>query len=312
MIVLNAEPNSYSEKAIESWKEKGYNYIASNWSEIENTDSFSDVNILITRLAKKIDGSVIKKFPSLTHLVTATTGSDHVDLDILQEKNIKLVSLRGHDDFLKTISSTAEHTWALLLALIRNITIANEDVRLGNWERDKFRGYQLKEKKIGIIGFGRTGKKIASYAQAFDMQVQYFDPYVNENSFHKTSSLEKLLNSSDIISIHVHLNEETKHLIGKHNVSALKNDCLLINTSRGNVIDEVAVAHALQSKKIKGIATDVLSTELTDIRLSPLWQAQQKNENIIISPHIGGATYDAMWACEEYLAKQNLDNWICL
>lgn len=308
MIVLNAEPNGYSEKAIEGWKQKGYTYKASSWEEIDNTDSFTDVNILIVRLARKVDSKILDKFPSLTHLFSATTGLDHIETEALKERNIKLVSLRGHDDFLRTIPSTAEHTWALLLALIRNIPAANEDVKKGNWNRDQFRGYQLKEKKIGIIGLGRTGKKIATYAQAFDMDIQYFDPYVYEQSLHKCNSLDELLSSSDIVSIHVHLTEKTQRLIGKHNIGQIKNDCLLINTSRGNILDENAVVEALRSKKIKGIATDVLSTELTDIKQSPLWQAQQQKENIIITPHIGGATCDAMWACEEYLVQQNLAN----
>lgn len=306
MIVLNAEPNGYSQNAIKTWEQKGYKYIASNWDEIDSRNSFTNVNILIVRLARKIDKNILDKFPSLTHLFSATTGLDHIEVDILNERGIKLVSLRGHDDFLKTIPSTAEHTWALLLALIRNIPAANEDVKLGNWNRDQFRGYQLKEKKIGIIGLGRTGKKVATYAQAFGMHIQYFDPYVNEQSFYKCSSLDELLSSSDIISLHVHLNEETHQLIGKQQISKIKKDSLLINTSRGNILDESAVADALTAKQIKGIATDVLSTELADIKLSPLWQAQQRKENIIITPHIGGATCDAMWACEEYLVQQNL------
>ena len=304
MTVLNAEPNGYSEKAIESWKQKGYVYKASGWDEIETTRSFDDVTILIVRLAKKINKSIINKFPNLTHLVTATTGLDHIDQESVKEKGIRLVSLRGHDDFLRTIPSTAELTWALLLALIRNIPAANEDVKSGHWDRDKFRGYQLKGKMLGIIGLGRTGKKVATYAQAFDMQIQYFDPYIFERSFHKCDQLEELLSSSDIISIHVHLDDETHHLINEHNISTIKKDCLLINTSRGNILDEGAVVKALISKEIRGIATDVLSTELEDIRSSPLWQAQQKNESVIITPHIGGASCDAMWACEEYIVDQ--------
>ena len=180
MIVLNAEPLGYSVKAIESWKQKGYTYKESGWKEILNEDSFANVHILIVRLAQKIDKVILEKFPDLKMLVSATTGLDHIDQDELIKRNIKLVSLRGQDEFLKTIPSTAEHTWALLLALIRNIPAANEDVRSGNWERDRFRGYQLKEKMLGIIGLGRTGKRVAGYAQAFDMQVQYFDPFVNE------------------------------------------------------------------------------------------------------------------------------------
>ncbi|CAN5782109.1 N/A [soil metagenome] len=301
MIVLNAEPSGYSEKAIQRWQEKGYTYQSSNWHEIINTISFEGVHILIVRLAKKIDASILDKFPGLVYLVSATTGLDHIDQDALKEKNITLVSLRGQDDFLRTIPSTAEHTWALLLALIRNIPAANEDVKAGNWDRDKFRGYQLKGKKIGIVGLGRTGKKVAAYATAFEMEVQYFDPYVNEIVFYKCNTLDELLSSSDIISLHVHLNEETTNLIGEHNIVHIKKNALLINTSRGNILDETVISNALNSKKIKGIATDVLSTELEGIKLSPLWQAQQKMENVIITSHLGGATWDAMWACEEYI-----------
>ncbi len=301
MTVLNAEPAGYSKTAIGYWKQKGFEYTESNWNDIMQQDSFNAVNILITRLAKKIDESVLEKFPALTHLVSATTGLDHIDQNVLSKRNIKLVSLRGQDDFLRTIPSTAEHTWALLLALIRNIPEANEHVKNGFWERDRFRGFQLKGKTIGIIGLGRTGTRVASYAKAFDMDICYFDPYVNNPDFYKYNQLDDLLNKSDIISLHVHLNEETHHLLGAHNIGRLKNGCLLINTSRGNILDEHAAAQALAEKKIMGIATDVLANELDDIKKSPLWKSQQRHEHVIITPHIGGATCDAMWACEEFI-----------
>ncbi len=303
MIVLNAEPAGYSKNAIGNWKQKGYEYKESNWDDIMRQHSFNDVNILITRLGKKIDASVLVKFPAITHLVSATTGLDHIDQHALNKRNIKLVSLRGQDDFLRTIPSTAEHTWALLLALIRNIPAANEHVKNGLWERDRFRGYQLKGKTIGIIGLGRTGTKVASYAKAFDMHICYFDPYVNNPDYYKYNLLDDLLKNSDIISLHVHLNEETHHLVGAHNIGRLKTSCLLINTSRGNILDENAASLALAEKKISGIATDVLATELDDIKKSPLWKSQQQHEHVIITPHIGGATCDAMWACEEFIIQ---------
>lgn len=306
MIVLNAEPLGYSTKAIEYWESKGFQYKASGWEEINNSNQFEAVSILIVRLAKKIDLAVLLKFPNLTHIVSATTGLDHIDLEAVSNQQIILVSLKGHDEFLASIPSTAEHTWALILSLIKNIPAANQHVLAGGWDRDAFRGLQLKNKMLGIVGLGRTGKKLSKYAQAFDMQQQYFDPYVSEDSIFKCETLETLLSTSDIISLHVHLNEETHHLIGKHNISQLKNGCMLINTSRGNVWDENAVADVLYSKKINAIATDVLSTELEDIKLSPLWIAQQKKENIIITPHIGGASRDAMWACEEYISGLNI------
>lgn len=302
MIVLNAEPSGYSQKAIASWKQKGFEYREAYWADIENK-SYEGVSILIVRLGKKIDRITLEKFPDLTHLISATTGLDHIDQEVLKTRNIKLISLRGHNDFLQTIPSTAEHTWALLLALIRNIPAANEDVKAGNWQRDNHRGYQLKGKVLGIIGLGRTGKKVAAYANAFEMVVQYFDPFVDDTDFVKVQSLQQLLSSSDIISIHVHLDDQTEKLIGPTNTNSIKRGSLLLNTSRGKVVDETEVVKLLINGILSGVATDVLSTELEDIKDSPLWQAQKKY-NIIITPHIAGATYDAMWACEEFLADQ--------
>ncbi len=299
--VLNVEPYQYSHKAIALWKEKGYKYVASSWAEIQKGTYFEKVSILIVRLGHYVDATALKNLPNLKYLISATTGHDHIDLEVLKERSIDLISLRGSDKFLKTIPSTAEHSWALLMALIRKIPDANQHVKLGKWDRDLFRGYQLKDKTIGIIGLGRTGLKMASYATVFDMNIQYYDPNVSLKPFYKCGELKELLESSDIITIHVHLNEETKHMLNEVAIKHIKNKAFLINTSRGKIWDESQIVKAIYDNTIAGIATDVLSTEIDDIKKSPLWNAQQKGKNIIITPHIGGATYDAMWACEEFI-----------
>lgn len=305
-IVLNAESYGYSKKAILAWNNNGYKYVASSWDEIYSKPFWQEVDILIVRLAQKIDAGVLVKFPNLTKVITATTGLDHIDLATLKERNIKLISLRGQDNFLKTIPSTAEHTWALLLSLIRNIPSANEHVKSGDWNRDLYRGFQLKNKIIGIIGFGRTGQTVAKYAQAFDMKVIYYDPYVNLVPELKVDSIDQLMKLSDILTFHIHLNEETLNILDAKNIQNIKSECFLINTSRGKIWDEEIVAEKILNKRILGVASDVLSTELDDITKSPLWQAQQKGYNVIITPHIGGATWDAMWACEEYITNSFL------
>jgi D-3-phosphoglycerate dehydrogenase len=303
MIVYNAEPLGYSEKAIQNWHNKGYNYTAGSWDVVNKKQTFEGVETLIVRLGRKINAGILDKFPGLKNVVTATTGTDHIELNDLKKRGIKLYCLKEHSDFLDTIPSTAEHTWALIMSLIRNIPAANENVKAGIWNRDKFRGNQLKNKTIGIIGLGRTGKKIAEYATAFAMKVQYYDPYVSSTSFKTCLNLTELLRTSDIISLHVHLNEETKEMVNFKNIKLLKKGCLLINTSRGKVWDEQAVAFALKTKLSSGVATDVLSTELENVQESLLWKLQNENYNIIITPHIGGATWEAMWACEEYLSE---------
>lgn len=306
MIVYNAEPFGFSTKAITLWEKKGYKYIDGDWDKIDKISNFKQVEVLIVRLSRRVDAVILDKFPDLKVLVTATTGLDHVDLLGVKERGIKLCSLFGHDDFLSTIPSTAEHTWALLLALVRRIPAADTHVAEGNWVRDKFRGHQLKGKTIGIIGLGRTGQKVAHYADAFEMKVIYYDPYVDLPGYEKKKDIRTLLGESDIVSIHVHLNESTEHLINRNNLKHCRDGLFMINTSRGRIWDEVSVAQALTKGKIRGLATDVLETELDDIKASALWQLKRGGYNIIITPHIGGATLDAMRLCEEYLAGLSL------
>jgi len=302
-IVLNAEPKGYSHNAILSWTDKGYIYKESSWEEIDYIKYNYDVEILIVRLAKKVDNTILKKFPNLTHIVTATTGLDHIDIDSVNTLGIKLVSLKNHLNFLKKIPSTAELTWALLMSLLRNIILANEDVKRGFWDRDKFIGNQLRGKKIGIIGLGRTGKFIARYAKAFRMNIYYYDPYINDKVGIKVEKLEELLEICDIITIHVHLNNETKHLLNSKNLSKLKHNSIIINTSRGKIIDEFSLEQLFSNKIISGFASDVLYDEFSDIKQNPLWNLQNKGYNIIITPHIGGATIEAMQLCEEFIIK---------
>ncbi len=301
--ILNVEPLGYSASATQIWKSSGFIYIERDWKEISAEEIFYEIDILIVRLQKRIDKAILRRFPRLKMIISATTGTDHLELEALQSAGIELVSLREHSNFLKTIPSTAEFTWGLICTLIRNIPAASKDVSLGNWNRDKFRGLQLSNRKIGIIGLGRVGEMIAKYANAFDMKVGYYDPSVVSSLYLRYSSLDELLETCDIITIHVHLHKDTYHLLNHINLPKVKKGCLLINTSRGNVWDEEALVDVFNTGRISGIAADVLADELNEIHKSALWRLQQKYNNVIITPHIGGATFDAMWSCEEYLAS---------
>lgn len=187
-----------------------------------------------------------------------------------------------------------------MLALVRKIPQAHEHVNKGNWDRDLFRGYQLCNKTIGLIGLGRIGRIVAQYATSFGMQVHYFDPNVNDSSFVKNSTLEELVSTSDIVSLHIHLKQDTQGLVSSSLLREFKHGAFLINTSRGKIIDENAVVDALSTNLLGGVAVDVLESELSNIHESPLWEARNRFP-ILITPHIGGATYDAMWSCEEFI-----------
>ncbi|MFZ2904623.1 MAG: NAD(P)-dependent oxidoreductase [Cyclobacteriaceae bacterium] len=304
MIVLNLEPYGYSEQAKIKWNELGVSYLESSWGDFKS-QSIEQVGILIVRLSRQINEDVIRQFPSLKFVVSATTGLDHIDIQCLENRGVKLISLKGELDFLKTIPSTSEHTWALLLALVRNIPSAMTDVRLGNWNRDQFRGFQLKGRKIGIIGMGRTGSQVAQFAEVFGMTVLYFDPYVEGTPpFIRCASLTDMLSQSDIVSVHVHLSNDTNRMINADILSFAKEGSYWVNTSRGMIWDEQAVFDRLKSGWLKGVATDVLSTEFAIVKMSPLWKALSEGMNVIITPHIGGATWDAMWHCEEFLVDK--------
>ena len=301
-VILNAEPFGYSEKAINIWRNKGLIYQESSWEDILNSNSFEKVNCLIIRLARFIDDYILEKFPDLESLISATTGHDHIDVEAINRRGIKLISLRGHNDFLNTIPSTAEHTWALLMALLRNLPNANEDVKKGHWQRDNFRGYQLQNKILGLVGFGRVGKKVAEFGKAFGMNVVFYDP----NVLGGLPSLKSLMQQADILSFHVHLKEDTFEMLNASNLKFLKKGVFLINTSRGKIWDEEVVVNALKEGVIGGVAVDVLATELHNIQKSDLWKGQEIGYNIIITPHIAGATWDAMWACEEFIAYETV------
>ena len=184
----------------------------------------------------------------LRAIVTATTGLDHIDLEYAQERGITVLSLRGETEFLQEVRATAEHTWALLLGLLRNIVPASIAARQGNWDRDRFRGQELNGKRLGIVGLGRLGQKVARYGQVFGMAVGAFDPLVREwiDGVRREPTLTDLLKKSDILSLHVPLNTETQGMIGATELALLPAGAVLVNTSRGQLIDESALIKALK------------------------------------------------------------------
>jgi D-3-phosphoglycerate dehydrogenase len=222
------------------------------------------------------------KDSKVKYLVTASTGVNHID-PVGISNEVELISLTTAYDVIEQITSTAEHAFGLTLALIRNIPKAFTGVK--DWDFEPYIGMQLKGKTVGIIGYGRLGKMYANYAQAFGCKVLYYDIKGSPNT------LEEVAAESDIISLHVHLNSSSYHMIDCEFFSKVKNRPYLINTARGSVVNEYAVLAALQDQIISGYATDVLADELKDVKNSPILQNMSKY-NIIVTPHIGGMTHE--------------------
>jgi D-3-phosphoglycerate dehydrogenase len=308
--IFNAEPLGYSPRARALWETIG-SYHEGAIDDPASQAERERATVLVVRLARRIDATVLDAFPRLRWVVSATTGLDHIDADALAARDVRLLSLRGESGFLGTIPSTAEHTMALMLALLRQLPASVRSVALGEWQRDRFRGRQLKDRRLGLVGLGRTGRMVAGYAQAFGMHVGYHDPYLGPHaadaSWRRHETLQDLLRESEIVSLHVHLDATTRGLIGAAELALLPRGSWLLNTSRGALVDELAVVERLRDGHLAGVASDVLASELDDIARSPLWQAMRDGLPVLVTPHVGGATIDAMRQCEEFIAARFIE-----
>ena len=305
--ILNVEPLDYSDEARRILQSLGQ-LDERHLTRVELLACLADYDVLIVRLGFQVDREVMGSGPRLKAIVTATTGLDHIDVDYAEQRGIKVLSLHGETEFLRTIPATAEHTWALLLALARHIPQARASVMAGEWGRDAFRGHDLCSKRLGIVGLGRIGEKVARYGLAFEMAVAAYDPYRSDwvPGVQRCLALPELLRQSDVLSLHVPLNPETERMIGREELALLPNGSWLVNTSRGEVLDEEALVGALQSGQLSGAALDVISGE-RDQRVylhNPLLNYARRHDNLLITPHIGGATVESMAKTEVFMAHK--------
>lgn len=227
-------------------------------------------------------------------VVTATTGADHIDADELAARDIPLLTLRGQTEFLRNITPAAEHSWLLLMACARGLRAAVDEVLEGGWDRNNHPGMMLRGRILGLVGCGRIGGWMARYGSAFGMRCIGYDPGVSEAPEGiQLLHLDRVLAEADFVSIHVPLAPETRRLIGAREIAAMRPGAVLINTSRGDVIDETALLEALQSGRLRAAGLDVLTRE-PDIVADPLREYARTHANLIITPHIGGFSPDAL------------------
>ncbi len=305
LTILNAEPDSYCAEAETILRSLGRVQLQA-LTRSQLLDAIGGYDVLIVRLGFQIDRQVFSKAKKLKVIVTATTGLDHIDLAAAKEFGVVVLSLRGEVDFLRSIPATAELTWGLLLSLTRHLPQAYQSVLEGDWQREAYRGHDLAGKKLGILGLGRIGEKVARYGQAFAMQVGAYDndPAKTVPGVRLFNSMAALFAWADAISIHVPLNEQTDTLVGSDQLSLMKAG-YLINTARGDVLDEVALIQALEAGNLQGAALDVIRHERGLARYtSPVITYAKTHPNLIITPHIGGASFDSMAKTEIFMANR--------
>jgi D-3-phosphoglycerate dehydrogenase len=252
----------------------------------------------------KITDEMVKEAPHLKIISCATTGSDHIDLTEIESRGIQFRTLKEDRKFLKNLTPAAEHSWSLLMACSRKLPAAFDHVKSGMWDRENFPGIMLKGKKIGIIGCGRIGSWMGRYANAFGMEIFGYDPYVDPlpENFTK-SELNELMSNCDFITVHVHLTDETKRLVSRECFEVIKPGCIFINTSRGSVIDQVALLEFLKNGHMLAAGLDVLEGE-PDTDHNPLVEYARNHDNLIITPHCGGFSPDAVAMVSVHAARK--------
>jgi len=266
----------------------------------EIISTIGDYEALIVRGQTQVSAEVIEAGKKLQVIARAGVGVDNIDVEEATRRGIVVVNAPTGN----TISA-AEHTIALMLALARHIPQANAMLKSGVWQRSDFMGIEVRNKTLGIIGLGNIGSEVARRAQGLEMKLIAYDPFISIDYAHNLRvellSLEQLIRESDFITLHLPLTASTKALIGAKELALVKPTVRIINTARGGLIDEEALAKAVKEKRVAGAAIDVFSNE--PATKSVLFE----NDAIIVTPHLGASTTEAQAMAAKDIAKQIID-----
>jgi D-3-phosphoglycerate dehydrogenase len=249
--------------------------------------ALAGAHALVVRSETRVTADLMSRAPRLRVIARAGTGVDTIDVAAATRRGIAVMNAPGAN----TVSA-AEHAFGLLLALVRHIPGAAEAMRQGGWDRKRFEGTELRGKTMGIVGLGRIGQQMARIARAFSMSVVAHDPFLPAERAAELQvrlvPLEQLLRTSDVITLHLALTDETNRLIDAQRLALMKPTAVLINTARGELVDEAALAAAVKEKRIAGAAMDVFSVEPLPAD-SPL----RGLEHVILTPHLAASTAEA-------------------
>ncbi|MDH5805666.1 MAG: phosphoglycerate dehydrogenase, partial [Gemmatimonadota bacterium] len=247
----------------------------------------ADAHALLVRSSTQVTADLMEKAPLLKVVGRAGIGIDNIDVNAATRRGVAVVNAPGAN----TVSA-AEHTIALLLALVRRVPWAMKSMAEGRWDRKQFAGTELRGKTLSLIGLGRIGAHVAKIARAFGMEVAAFDPFLSADRARdlrvELGTLEDVLKLADVISLHAPSTETTHHIINEKTLALVKPTAYLVNTARGSLIDDQALADAVKSGKLAGAALDVFDPEpLPDD--SPL----RNVDGIALTPHLAASTQEA-------------------
>ncbi len=256
---------------------------------------------IIVRSGTKVTAEALEGVTRLRVVGRAGIGVDNIDITAATKNGVVVMNTPGGNTV-----TTAEHTIALMMALVRNIPQADRSMKAGKWEKSRFMGMEILDKTLGVIGLGNIGKIVADRAKGLKMRVVGYDPYISPDDAARLGvelvSLEELFQKADVITVHTPLTPETKDLINKENIDKMKDGVYIINCARGGIVNEADLIEAIESGKVAGAALDVYPKEPPDPE-SPVL----KNERIICTPHLGASTLEAQEKVALQIAEQIVD-----
>ena len=270
---------------------EGISYIKSQGIEVDERLDLTDGDLkkiigdyegLIVRSRTKVTKEVIEASKQLLVIGRAGVGLDNVDANFANSRNIKVLNTPN-----VSTTSVAELVIGYMISAVRHIPQATTSIQAGQWEKERFLGTELAGKTLGIIGLGRIGNAVAVRAQAFEMKIIGYDPFVVNSEYVKVVDLDTLVRESDFITVHVPLTDDTHHMISTREVKKMKKGVILINAARGGILDEAAIDQGMREGIVSSVALDTFESE------KPFKTILRGQENLIATPHVGAQTDEA-------------------
>lgn len=301
------EPTDFSPKALETLRSIGE---VACFKGDDRRTFLKDKEVVFVRLSHRVDAQFLGEAAKLVVLVSPTTGVTHIDFDAIIARRISVLTLRDQVDFLRGITASSEHCLGMIIGILRNYPRAILGHGNIHWDRDSVRGHDVKDLDIGLIGFGRIGRWLTGVLTVMGARVCYFDPAPADSDAHfqvrRCKGIAELIDQSSLVVVAASYVPGSPPILNAALIDRLKGK-YLVNISRGELVDEVYLLRRLREGWFAGVALDVLSAEPRPIKdLADLLRAADQ-QNFMLTPHIGGATYESSYRTEEFMVAQLLD-----
>ena len=309
MKIVCITPIKHLDEVYERLEQYGEVIYIPEISKLELTTLLSetpDIEYLFTNPNKQnfiLDEEVLKN-SNIKVINTCSTGLNHIDMDYCERNNVEVWSLKEDFELINDLPSTAELSFGLMMSLLRKISEGFDSVKKGEWDYEPFIGRQVKGLTIGIIGFGRLGKITAELFKGWGVNILVSDPYVGTFEYEQVE-IKEIQKKSDVVFLHLHANKETRNMVDRELLSNMKKGSILINTSRGELVNEKDIINSIKEGHLGGYGTDVITDEFGDVKESELVEFSRENNNVVITPHVGGMTWEGQtkaykWAIDKF------------